>query len=290
MTWNQNLPSTPWDGNRATWMSQLPDEIAVQDLSVPGTHDSAAMLGFTHANVSVTQNQRIDEQLSNGIRFLDLRVKIMFEKKGLAMYHGADAIYDYYDPHTYNQLYYKTVIQKCVDFLKAQPNEGIIVSVKCEGDEKYDGLTVEDWFRQIANEVAADNPPGTWDRWWAYPSNVNATLKDIRGKMLLLRRFSRGGGDSTLDYSKPFALDLTPMNTTYDNRRGQAGTRPTAGTATSRTTTRRPTASTSSAPGTTHRSMPGIPERCPTTPTRTASTSTSSASVPATIPATIPTC
>lgn len=221
MTWNQIDPSqTPWDGNRATWLSQLPDDLAVQDLSIPGTHDSAALLGFTHANVSVTQNMKIEDQLNNGIRFLDLRVKIMFSQRGLAMYHGADAIYDPDHPSTYDQLYYKAVIQKCVAFLKAHPHEAIVISLKCEGDNKYDGWTVEDWFRQIANEVAADNPPGSWDKWWEYRSNVNATLKDVRGKMLLWRRFDRAGKDTSLDYSKPFGLDLTPMNEKYDNTTG----------------------------------------------------------------------
>lgn len=231
MTWKQIDPSsqTPWDGNRATWMTQLPDDLPIQDLSVPGTHDSAALLGFTHFNVSVTQNMKIEDQLSSGIRFLDLRVKIMFEHRGLAMYHGADAIYDPDHPNTYDQFYYKAVIQKCVDFLKAHPNEGIIISLKSEGDTEYEGWTLEDWFRQIANEVAADNPPGTWDRWWHYPSNVNATLKDIRGKMLLWRRFPRGCTHFSLDTSTPFALDLTPMNSKYDNTTGASWYAPEGG-------------------------------------------------------------
>jgi hypothetical protein len=230
MTWKQIDPSqTPWDGNRASWMSQLPDDLAVQDLSVPGTHDSAALLGFTHANVSVTQNMKIEDQLNSGVRFLDLRVKIMFSHRGLAMYHGIDAIYDPDHPHTLDQLYYKAVIQKCVDFLKARPNEGIIISLKSEGDTEYQGWTLEDWFRQIANEVAADNPPGTWDRWWKYPSNVNAKLKDIRGKLLLWRRFPRGCTHFSLDTSTPFALDLTPMNVKYDNTTGASWYTPDGG-------------------------------------------------------------
>lgn len=222
MTWKQTDPSSnaPWDGNRARWMTQLDDDIAIQDLSVPGTHDSAALEGFTHFNLSETQTWKIEEQLQNGIRFLDLRVKIMFQHKGLAMYHGDDALYDPARPHGFDQLYYKAVLQKCVDFLKQNPREVIILSVKCEGDTKYDGWTVEDWFRQIANEVAADNPPGTWDKWWDYRSNVNATLGSVRGKMLLWRRFPREGKDQTLDYSQPFGLDLTPMNDRYDNTKG----------------------------------------------------------------------
>lgn len=219
MTWNQTAPTTTWDGNRATWMSQLPDDLPIQNLSIPGTHDSAALVGFTHFNVSVTQNRKIEDLLAAGVRFLDLRVKIMYGGRGLAMYHGVDAIYDPDQPTTSDQFYYKAVIGKCVEFLKAHPKECIVVSVKCEGDTSWGGWTVEDWFRQIANEVAADNAPGTWDNWWDYRSNVNATLNDVRGKMLLWRRFPREGKDPSLDYSKPFGLDLTPLNGRYDNTR-----------------------------------------------------------------------
>jgi hypothetical protein len=64
MSWNQIAPQTPWNENRATWMSQLPDTLAVQDLSIPGTHDSAALKGFTHSAVSETQWWKIEEQLN----------------------------------------------------------------------------------------------------------------------------------------------------------------------------------------------------------------------------------
>ncbi len=168
----------------------------------------------------MTQKTTIDEQLRNGIRFLDLRVKILFSHRGLGMYHGADALYDPDHPHSFDQLYYKSVLGKCVEFLRQHPKEVIVVSVKCEGDTHYDGWTVEDWFRQIANEVAADNPPGTWDRWWDYRSDVNATLGDVRGKLVLWRRFPRSGKDRTLNYDEPFGLDLTPLNGAHDNTKG----------------------------------------------------------------------
>lgn len=215
MTWQQIEPTRQWDGNLQTWMSQLDGSIPLQDLSIPGTHDTAALLGYTHANVSVTQNLKIEDQLLNGIRFFDLRVKIMFSHRGLAMYHGVDALYDP-DGGTFDQFYYKEVIGKLVKFLNDNPSETIIVCVKCEGDTKYDGWTVEDWFRQIANEVAADNN-GTWVDWWDCRSNINARLQDVRGKLVLWRRFPREGKDPTLDYTQPFGLDLTPMNSRYDN-------------------------------------------------------------------------
>lgn len=233
MTWNQNGATGAWNSNRSTWMSQLPDELGLQNLTIPGTHDSAALEGYLGSNwfevhMSDTQQWRIDQQLENGIRFLDLRVKILFNHRGLGMYHAGDIIRDPYGS-MYDQLYLKTVLQKCVDFLKANPREVIVVSLKCEGDTSYEGWTVEDWFRQIANEVAADNPPGTWNDWWKYPADVDLTLGDARGKLVLWRRFPREGKDTTLDYTKPFGLNLTPMNVKYDNTTGADWWTPTGG-------------------------------------------------------------
>ena len=226
MTWKQTAPTTQWNENRAAWMSQLDDDIKIQDLSIPGTHDSAALKGWVrvatiHSAISETQNWRIDEQLQNGIRFLDLRVKIKFQHKGLAMYHGVAAIYDSEDhgPNNLNQLDYQTVISKCADFLKQNPKETIIISLKSEGDTTYEGLSIEDWFRTVANNVAWEHST-TWDKMWDCRSNVDATLGDVRGKMLLWRRFPREGQASTINYSTPFGLDLTPMNAQYDNTAG----------------------------------------------------------------------
>jgi hypothetical protein len=224
MTWNQGSPVTAWDGTLSTWMTQLPDDLLVRDLSIPGTHDSAALKGWTgltRHQISETQAWTIEQQLANGIRFLDLRVKIQFQHKGLAMYHGIDPVYDSEDPgpDNLNQLDYQKVIGKCVQFLKQHPKEGIIVSLKSEGDTTYDGRTIEDWFREIANNVAWDNHE-TWDKRWDVRPGVDATLKDIRGRLLLWRRFPRGGRYN-LNYAEPFALDLTAINDSLDNADGE---------------------------------------------------------------------
>jgi len=203
-------------------MSNLPNELPLCDLTIPGTHDSAAVHHYAGSGMSTTQNMGIENQLSHGIRFLDLRVKILHGGRGLGMYHGLDLITDYHEPpNTTNQLYYKTVIESCVKFLQAHPREGIIISLKSEGDEKFGGMTIEDWFRKIAEEVAAtDDRP--WEQRWYCGSLANATVGDIRGKLVLWRRFPREGSDPAIDYSSPFGLNLTGMNADFDNTDGAA--------------------------------------------------------------------
>lgn len=57
---------------------------------------------------------------------------------------------------------------------------------------------------------------------------MNATLGDVRGKIILWRRFPRGGHDS-LNYADPFALDLTPLNEKYGDTPGAGWYTPVGG-------------------------------------------------------------
>src|SRR5262245_31557222 len=136
MAWQQKDPTHAWDNNRATWMSLLDDDVLIRDLSIPGTHDSTALKGMTHYEVSETQNWKVEEQLENGIRFLDLRVKRKDDGSNeLAMWHGSDFIYDPYSSNSHDQLYFRTVIEKCVDWLQRHSTETIIISVKDEEND-----------------------------------------------------------------------------------------------------------------------------------------------------------
>ena len=71
--------------NQSNWMSAVPDDTLISELSIPGTHDTCALidhpLGFARC-----QNRDLREQLYSGIRFIDIRVKRTME--GLKVYHG----------------------------------------------------------------------------------------------------------------------------------------------------------------------------------------------------------
>ena len=56
-----------WTGNN--WMSELPDNAYVAQVSIPGTHDTATGHGTTMDTYSKTQEITIDQQLELGIRF-----------------------------------------------------------------------------------------------------------------------------------------------------------------------------------------------------------------------------
>lgn len=218
MAWPQNNPSKPWNGVSANWMADLDDNLLLRDLSIPGTHDSAALKGWTHFGVSETQNWKVDEQLRHGIRFLDLRVKRKDSDLGeLAMWHGSDYVYDYYSSNKNDQLYFRTVIEKCVAFLEYHPTETVIISVKDEEngwDDFWSLNSVAARVYDILTDVNKKHTGPHYRKMW-HGHTVDCTLKDVRGKLVLWKRFNMPKNVSLPDDLRLPGTDLTgiPNNT-----------------------------------------------------------------------------
>ena len=117
------------------WMTALPDDIPISELSIPGTHNSAA-INTTRSTRWACQDHSITEQLNRGIRLLDIRLKpkprnrteIDFEFKtchGRLSLLGANEFQSFDD-----------VRKECSDFLKENPGETIITTIK-----------IDDWRR-----------------------------------------------------------------------------------------------------------------------------------------------
>jgi hypothetical protein len=202
-------------------MTQLDDDVLIRDLSVPGTHDSAAMRGFTHFEVSETQDWRIDDQLNNGIRFLDLRVKRKDGSNELAMWHGVDYIYDPYHPKSRDQLYFRKVIEECVNWIERNPGETIILSVKDE-ENVFDkwwssqalslGMDIYGILTEVNSRHQAPSNPNYHGMWHGH--TADCTLGQARGRLILWRRFATPVPDDDAQFP---GVDLTELSTRYDN-------------------------------------------------------------------------
>lgn len=147
-------------------MRSIPDSTSLAAMSIPGTHDSAARLEPI-AGVAKTQELDFQEQLDAGVRFFDLRLRNY--KDQFWLYHGGIDQSQTLDD-TLATMY---------AFLDAHPTETIIASVK-EEVAAYEGtIAFEDLFRMYTSS----DP----DR-WSFGTTVPA-LGDVRGKIVLLRRF-----------------------------------------------------------------------------------------------------
>src|SRR5690606_14158510 len=67
----------------ADWMGALPGDLRLDQLSIPGTHDTCAFYG---GPLIACQRMPLKQQLEAGIRFLDIRCKNGDDK--LYIYHG----------------------------------------------------------------------------------------------------------------------------------------------------------------------------------------------------------
>lgn len=205
-----------------TWMRDVPDSVRVTKLSIPGTHDSCSIdgpLGFAK-----TQNLDLVDQLNAGIRFLDIRLS-----------HYQDNLFAHHNA-VHMDKSYADILAICSKFLKENPTESILMSVKKE--ERFDSFLGRFAPSEAFGKSRRD--PANWvirsesfeeafkARTWQHiddpflfynfsppdPEKDSAaagraltwetTLGDIRGKIVLLRRFEATGdvGFNLIDWSE----------------------------------------------------------------------------------------
>jgi 1-phosphatidylinositol phosphodiesterase len=191
-------PATP-----ANWMGLIPDERRISELTIPGTHESAA-LHEPLIGVAKCQLLNIPDQLNAGIRYLDIRGRRVGKIKedgvddhGIVIHHGP----------IYQETGLNEVTADIYAFLQANPTETVIMSLKEEYDAE-EGVTKA--FDEIFNSKFLQ--PNI-DKW--YVGETIPTMAQARGKIILLRRF----GSATVK-----GLDATNWadNTTFTINNGNA--------------------------------------------------------------------
>lgn len=174
------------------WMKYVEDNKFLDELSIPGTHDSGtcSVDNDTEPQSSQVKCQQdyIPTQLLEGIRYFDIRLG-KGDDPGID--HGS-----YYllkkDGHF---LHLSDVIGYFKTFLNENPTEALIMLVSRGNDEATDE-SVTTAFAKVLD----DNPK------LFYTSSRIPTLHEVRGKIVLLRRF-RLAGNSVSGHT--WGLDLT---------------------------------------------------------------------------------
>lgn len=153
------------------WMKNIPDDYLISEINLPGTHNSATQfIHFRH--FSRCQSKNIFDQLQMGIRFLDVRFK--FDGKELKLSHS---IFKCKKARNKKEdLLFSDVLRVCAIFLKENPTETILMSVKREAGKKE-----EETFDYFYNNFVKDSSV-------FYLKNEIPTLSEVRGKIVLLNR------------------------------------------------------------------------------------------------------
>ena len=156
------------NGFSVGWMGDLPDAALLSSLSIPGTHDSGTNRGGLYYSLGQDQDADIATQLTMGVRFLDIR--LVLKKGKLSVYHGI----------INEKLSMDEVMATCRDFLAEHPTECLLMSVK---KEHSDGEDIGEAMHAL---VEAES-----DLW--YTQEAIPTLGEVRGKIVLFRRFADEG-------------------------------------------------------------------------------------------------
>jgi len=207
---SSNTPSSVGDVPTSDWMKAISDYASISGLSIPGTHDTctSSIPGWEYGGYVTTQNMGIDEQLEHGIRFLDIRCRLI--GNGFAIHHDK----------VYLGLDFQEVINQCRSFLSAHPNETILMDVGHEYEDQDSTLSFHQVFLNYYNSNRYLDGRELW-----YLGTTIPTLGQVRGKIVLMRSFdldpgataigisiSTGGGNSAYSWSQ---FSTNPDQTVY---------------------------------------------------------------------------
>lgn len=159
-----------------SWMSSLPDDRFLSEMSIPGTHETMSFYG---GNMVICQTWSLTKQLEAGCRFLDVRFR--HYGNALPLHHGCVFQHGYLT---------RDVIEPTAEFLRSHRTETVIMNIQDEHYKPIHGdLTVEQLVRNSLNNGAS----GMW------LPDVPQTLGEARGKILVVRNRWEGSFGKPLD-------------------------------------------------------------------------------------------
>ena len=187
------------------WMSHVDDDKYLDELSIPGTHDSGtcSVDNDTEPQSSQVKCQQdyIPTQLLEGIRYFDIRL-------GKGDDPGIDHGIFYLLKKDEHFLHLSDVIRYFKTFLNENPSEALIMLASRGNDEATDESITTAFAK-----VMADNPN------LFYTSGHVPTLGEVRGKIVLLRRFGLAGNSVS---GHTWGLDLTQWDDKIKAHSGQS--------------------------------------------------------------------
>lgn len=177
------------------WMSHVDGSKYLDELSIPGTHDSGtcSVDNDTEPQTSLAKCQQdyIPTQLLEGIRYFDIRLGKNDKNGDPGIDHGI--CYLHKKDGGFMQL--SDVIGYFKTFLNENPSEALIMLVSRGNDEATDESVTTAFANVMGNNSDL-----------FYTSSHVPTLNEVRGKIVLLRRFKLAG-DSVDGHT--WGLDLT---------------------------------------------------------------------------------
>ena len=164
-----------WMDNTSDWMAKLWDRARLSQVMMPASHDSgmsesaACNNGVVPKGFFCTQDRTIAEQLTDGVRYFDLRPKMCDD--GLRCSHRSDDLGG--DGEKFEEIF-----KSAANFLAEHNGETVIFKVSHWNDSSTEAAEVKSLAQSYCGSVL----------YKASSSTVlnRVQLKDVRGKLILL--------------------------------------------------------------------------------------------------------
>ena len=215
-----NVINTEDENIDANWMKYISDNKYINQINIPGTHDSGTYdIGKLFNNNIVdglfqqllivpwvfmshiseyakTQDMDITEQLESGIRYLDVRLAsvnttIDNDINYLYLSHGSGKLcIPCINLKTNHNLYLVDVLNECINFLIKHPKETILIHLKNENilsDEIKSNLGSIIANYTFLNTTINTNTKNSYNNFYYLDNNI-PKLNDTRGKILFITR------------------------------------------------------------------------------------------------------
>ncbi|AYV47174.1 hypothetical protein CFHF_01490 [Caulobacter flavus] len=154
-----------------TWMSKLPDDAYLRDVTLPGSHDAGTAAYIIP--LSRCQDLSIGEQLDKGARYFDIRLDSTYP---LEIVHGASNTGKYFE---------KDCLAPMAEFLKHRGTaETIVMCINSDAENHFHDSVISLVRRALNNTFGGDN--------WLDHFEIDThqkPLKDLRQKIVFMRRY-----------------------------------------------------------------------------------------------------
>ncbi|PYC70159.1 phospholipase [Streptomyces tateyamensis] len=142
------------------WLAALPDAAPLARLTLPGTHDTCSLYG---GPITQTQTLSVPDQLTAGIRFLDIRCRAI------------NGVFAIHHSQFFQNIFFGDVLNDCQAFLAQHPGETLLMRVK----QEYSTVSDTD-FAAIFADYQNRWPGLLWTQ------NRIPSLGEVRGRVVLL--------------------------------------------------------------------------------------------------------